>query len=74
MHVDFSVPQQDLARVTLKSRVRVSTDSAETTSLEGTVTALDSLIDATTRNVMVQATLANPQATFCAPGCTSRSR
>lgn len=60
VHVDFSVPQQDLARVTVKSRVRVTTDADAGASLEGTVTALDSLIDATTRNVEVQATLANP--------------
>ena len=60
VYVNFSVPQQDLARVTLKSRVRVTTDADASAALEGTVTALDSLIDATTRNVEVQATLANP--------------
>lgn len=59
VHVDFSVPQQDLARVALKSRVRVSTDEEGIAAHDGTVTAVDSLVDASTRNVEVQATLAN---------------
>ena len=60
VHVDFAVPQQDLARVTLGSRVQVTSEGTSDVDYEGTVTALDSLVDATTRNVQVQATLANP--------------
>jgi membrane fusion protein, multidrug efflux system len=61
IHVDFAVPQQELARVTVGSVTRVSTDGPPPATLAGKVTAVDSVINATTRNVQVQATLANPE-------------
>lgn len=59
IHVEFGLPQQDLARVQVGGRVRVTTDALPDATLDGTITALDSVVDAATRNVQVQATLDN---------------
>jgi len=59
IHVDFTVPQQDLAPVRVGGEVRVTTEGAPD-AVKGRVTALDSVVDEATRNVKVQATLANP--------------
>lgn len=58
VYVNFTVPQQDLARITRGTEVHVSagSDDGETA---GRVTALDSVVDETTRNVQVQATFNN---------------
>src|SRR5947199_385105 len=44
--------------------VRVSTDNLPNAAFEARITAIDSVIDQTTRNVQVQATLANPDGTL----------
>jgi membrane fusion protein (multidrug efflux system) len=59
IHVDFAVPQQELVRVAVGGAVRVSTDGPPPVTLDGKVTAVNSVVDATTRNVQVQARLAN---------------
>jgi membrane fusion protein (multidrug efflux system) len=64
IHVDFAVPQQELSRMTMGSVVRVTSDGVVGAAFEGKVTALDSVVDAGTRNVEVQATLANPGRTL----------
>jgi len=58
IHVNFSVPQQELSVVTVGGSVRVSAEGT-TGALSGTITALDSIVDQATRNVQVQATLRN---------------
>jgi membrane fusion protein (multidrug efflux system) len=60
IHVDFAVPQQDLTRVAVGGTVRVSIEGPPAVSFDGKVTAIDAIVDAATRNVRVQATLANP--------------
>ena len=59
IYVNFSVPQQDAARLTPGIEVKVKAESADTAAT-GKLTATDSLIDSATRNVQVQATFANP--------------
>jgi membrane fusion protein, multidrug efflux system len=61
IYVNFSVPQQDAERTPVGRNVRITT--ADSTDLEfaGQVTAINSVVDEVTRNVQVQATLANPQ-------------
>lgn len=59
VHVDFSLPEQQLALVAPGMRVRLTTDAAPDRVFEGTVTALNPEIDASTRNIKVQATVAN---------------
>jgi membrane fusion protein, multidrug efflux system len=60
IYVNFGVPQQDLAQIRSGHRVRVTSTDAGGMEFEGRVTALDSVVDQATRNVQVQATLANP--------------
>jgi membrane fusion protein (multidrug efflux system) len=60
IYVNFGVPQQNAP--TMKPGRQVTVSSADAGGLEftGRVSALDSVIDSTTRNVQVQATFANP--------------
>jgi membrane fusion protein (multidrug efflux system) len=60
IYVNFGVPQQEAGQLTVGRRVRLSADSLADGMLTGRVTAIDSVVDATTRNVTVQATFANP--------------
>ena len=67
IYVNFGVPQQDAAQARIGRDVRVtagppSGSAAETAGVNftGRVTAIDSIVDEKTRNIQVQATLANP--------------
>jgi membrane fusion protein (multidrug efflux system) len=61
IYVNFGIPQQTSAH-TLGGRVlRVTSDDLPGVALTGRVTAVDSVINEQTRNIQVQATLANPQ-------------
>ena len=57
--VDFSIPEQQLARVQRALDVRVMTDATPGRVFTGKVTALNPEVDASSRNVKVQATVAN---------------
>jgi len=59
VHVDFSLPQQDLARLKKDMRVRLTTDAYPGRSFEGVLTAMNPDLDADTRSVGLQATLEN---------------
>jgi membrane fusion protein (multidrug efflux system) len=58
--VNFSVPQQELHHVPVGAEVRVTSEGLEKTALTGKITAVDSVVDPSTRNLQVQATFANP--------------
>ncbi len=59
IYVDFTLPQQDLAQLGLGLPVRVTCDALPGVTFEGKVTAINPLVDADTRNIRLQATLAN---------------
>ncbi len=59
--VDFSSPQQHLGKVQLGLTVRVTTDALPDQIVEGRITAINPHVDASTRNVQIQATVANPR-------------
>ena len=61
IQVNFSLPQQELTKFQVGSEVRLRSDATGETELPGQITALNSQIDPSTRNVLVQATLANPE-------------
>lgn len=61
IYVNFSVPQQEVGNVQVGRNVRITTDALAGLGFTGRVNAIDSVVDQTTRNVQVQATLANPQ-------------
>ncbi len=60
IYVNFGIPQQDAGQIHLGRGVRITVADLGNVSLDGRITALDSVVDETTRNVTVQATLANP--------------
>jgi membrane fusion protein, multidrug efflux system len=57
--VDFSLPQQQLAEVKPDLPVKLTTDAIPNREFEGKLTAVNSSIDPTTRNVSLQATIEN---------------
>jgi membrane fusion protein (multidrug efflux system) len=61
IHVDFYLPQQALAKLALQQNVTVDADSVPGEKFTGKITALDASVDTETRNIRVQATVANPQ-------------
>src|SRR6478752_5820855 len=56
IYVDFGLPQQSLTQVHVGRSLRVTSDDLPGKAFTGRVTALDSVVDQTTRNVQVQAT------------------
>jgi membrane fusion protein, multidrug efflux system len=60
VYVDFALPQQDLPKLDSGYEARVHADALPDTEFKGKVTAINSMVDAVTRNVGVQATLENP--------------
>jgi membrane fusion protein, multidrug efflux system len=61
IYVDFGVPQQTAGKVRVGSGVRVTSEDLAGQAFAARVNALDSVVDETTRNIQVQATLPNPQ-------------
>ena len=59
MFVNFFLPQQQLSRIQPGLTVRVKTDALPGEVIEGKITAINPQVETATRNVMVQATVAN---------------
>jgi len=60
VYVNFGVPQQALAQIKAGRRVRVTVEDLGGVEFAGPITAIDSVVDESTRNVQAQATLENP--------------
>jgi len=58
--VDFLLPQQELSKIRPGLTVRVTADAPDQV-IEGKITAINPQVDAATRNIRIQATVANPQ-------------
>ena len=61
IYVNVGVPQQASAQVHVGRKLRVTTEDIAGKVFAGSVTAIDSEVDPTTRNIQVQATLSNPE-------------
>jgi membrane fusion protein (multidrug efflux system) len=61
IYVNFGVPQQSAPQMRSGGTLRVTSDDLPGVEFNGHVTALDSVVNESTRNIQVQATLANPQ-------------
>jgi membrane fusion protein (multidrug efflux system) len=61
IYVNIGVPQQAADQVRVGRKLRVTAEDVAGQVFTGTVTAIDSEVDETTRNIQVQATLSNPQ-------------
>jgi membrane fusion protein (multidrug efflux system) len=59
IYVNFGVPQHEAVQLRIGRAVRVTSEGTAL-DLSGRVTAIDAVVDEATRNVQVQATLANP--------------
>lgn len=59
IYVNFGVPQEAARQVMVGRTVRITADDLPGRNFEGRVTAIDSVLDEKTRNVQVQATVAN---------------
>jgi membrane fusion protein (multidrug efflux system) len=59
--VNFSLPQQQLAQVASGLTVQVTTDALPGQVVAGKITAINPQVDAATRNIQMQATVANPE-------------
>jgi membrane fusion protein (multidrug efflux system) len=60
IYVNFGVPQQSAGQIVVGRTVRITTDGVSGVETVARITAIDSLVDETTRNIQVQATLQNP--------------
>lgn len=58
---NFSVPQRQLSDLKIGQKISVLVDAYQGKVFEGKVSAINPEVDASTRNVSVQATLSNPQ-------------
>lgn len=59
IYVNFSLPQQRLSQIAPGASVRVTTDAAPGQTFEGKINAISPEVDASTRNLRVQATISN---------------
>ena len=64
IYVNFGVPQQQASAARRGSLVRITAGEAAGREFTGRVSAVNSVVDETTRNVQVQATLENPGGTL----------
>jgi membrane fusion protein (multidrug efflux system) len=60
IYVNFGVPQQESAQMQVGRVLHVTSDNLPGAQFTGRVTAVDSVINETTRNIQVQATMSNP--------------
>ncbi len=61
IYVDFMLPQKNLPLVAIGRKVTLSADAFPGVAFEGQVNAINSKVDAATRNVQVEATIRNPK-------------
>ncbi|WP_342147158.1 efflux RND transporter periplasmic adaptor subunit [Rickettsiella endosymbiont of Aleochara curtula] len=61
LYADFFIPQQKLAQLQIGSIVNIRTDTYPDKIFTGKVTTINPIVDVNTRNVQIEATIANPQ-------------
>ena len=59
IYLDFSLPEQQMGKVLVGTDIRATVDALPGQVFEGEVTAVEPLVDASTRNFKVQATFSN---------------
>lgn len=60
LYADFYLPQQELANLSLGQKVHLVSDSYPGRTFSGKITSINSKVDPETRNIQVEATIANP--------------
>jgi membrane fusion protein (multidrug efflux system) len=64
IYVEFALPQQYVARVRQGGEVRIQSADLGAAEFAGRITAINSVVDEKTRNIQIQALLANPKGTL----------
>lgn len=60
IYVNFALPQQNLANLRVGQAVQLKADGIPDKVFKGSINAINSAVDATTRNIQIQATIPNP--------------
>src|SRR5438094_4648034 len=60
VYVDFALPEQYLSQLAKDREVTVRADAFPNRDFKGKLTAINSMVDSSTRNISLQATLENP--------------
>lgn len=61
IHVDFTLPQKDFGALAAGQRVTLAADAHPGQSFPGKISAISPKVDPATRNLLLEATVANPQ-------------
>jgi membrane fusion protein (multidrug efflux system) len=72
VYADFSLPQQELSRLSTGMRVRLNVDAFPDRTFEGTLTTINPDLDPATRSIGLQATIQNPDQ-LLRPGMFARA-
>ncbi|RMT85275.1 efflux RND transporter periplasmic adaptor subunit [Pseudomonas viridiflava] len=64
LYVDFYVPEQAVPKLAVAQRVQVSVSAYPGQSFDAMVSAINPKVDETTRNILIRATLPNPENTL----------
>lgn len=64
LHVEFTLPQQNLAALNMGGKVTFTTDAYPDHTFTATVNAIEPQVDRNTRNILIQGTLDNPDHTL----------
>ena len=59
--VEFSVPQQNFGALAMGKALRITVKGLDAENFDGEITAIDSLVDPNTRNILVQGTVKNAE-------------
>ena len=60
IYVEFNLPQQQLGDIAVGKTIRILAKGIDQGEFTGEITAIDSLVDSSTRNIMAQGTIKNP--------------
>jgi membrane fusion protein (multidrug efflux system) len=61
IHVEFAIPQQDLEQIAVGKKLRLEAAGITGERFEGEITAIDSRLDESTRNILIQGTVRNTE-------------
>jgi membrane fusion protein (multidrug efflux system) len=61
IYVEFSIPQQNLGQIALKKKIRLTATGVSEKEFGGEITAINSLVDDSNRNIQIEATVSNAE-------------
>lgn len=61
IYIDFYLPQQEISKIKVGQTIKLTTDSYPNDKFIGKITTIDPMVESSTRNVRIEATLSNPK-------------